>query len=116
MHLEVVVIPLFVGVIFLVIAGLLAKRKNRSRWRWSGVVGGVYLVAISIAFVDIFVVGTRQTARPTLGGPEATVIALFAWVLALCVLAFLPFLCPKCKQPLTRKQRRARTCPLCGSL
>lgn len=35
---------------------------------------------------------------------------------AIFILIFLPFLCPKCKQPLTNHEWENRSCPRCGSI
>ena len=39
-----------------------------------------------------------------------------AFVPAMVVLAFMPYLCPKCQGELTNRQWRDRTCPGCGDL
>ena len=66
------------SVIWGVVVGLLAKRKNRNPWGW-GMAGAMSLL------------------------------------LALIVLAFMPYKCPKCSQPLTSTQAKGKECPSCGS-
>lgn len=61
-----------------IIVGLLAKRKNRNAWAW-GVAGAL------------------------------------SWLIALLILAFLPYQCPTCNQSLTNKQGKDKGCPACGS-
>lgn len=62
--------------LFGVLTGLLAKRKNRNPWGW-GIAGA------------------------------------FSLILALLVLAFLPYKCPKCRASLTNQQGRDKQCPAC---
>ena len=69
---------LFAALIWGLVVGLLAKRKNRSPWGW-GVAGAL------------------------------------SWIIALLVLAFMPYKCPKCKQSITNDQGRDKNCPTCGS-
>jgi hypothetical protein len=37
-------------------------------------------------------------------------------LIALLVLAFMPYLCPKCKHSITNKEWKNRTCPHCGDI
>lgn len=37
-------------------------------------------------------------------------------IFALLILAFMPYLCPKCRQSLSNKEWENRTCPTCGDL
>ncbi len=69
---------LFAALIWGLVVGLLAKRKNRSPWGW-GVAGAL------------------------------------SWIIALLILAFMPYKCPKCKQSITNDQGRDKDCPSCGS-
>ena len=69
---------LIAGLIWGVIVGLLAKRKNRNPWGW-GMAGAL------------------------------------SWFIALLILAFMPYKCPKCSQSLTNRQGKEKECASCGS-
>ena len=69
---------LLAALIWGIVVGFFAKRKNRNPWGW-GVAGA------------------------------------FSWLIALVVLAFLPYKCPKCEQSITNDQGKDEVCPKCGS-
>lgn len=69
---------LFAALIWGLVVGLLAKRKNRNPWGW-GVAGAL------------------------------------SWIIALFILAFMPYKCPKCNQSITNDQGKNKNCPSCGS-
>ena len=39
-----------------------------------------------------------------------------SYMIALAVLAFMPYLCPRCRRPLTNSEWKERRCPACGCL
>tara|TARA_R110000851_G_scaffold9382_1_gene34958 strand:+ start:732 stop:986 length:255 start_codon:yes stop_codon:yes gene_type:complete len=69
-------IKLIAALLWAVIVGLLANRKNRNPIGW-GIVGAL------------------------------------SWLIALVVLAFMPYLCPKCKQKISNKDAKAGVCQNC---
>lgn len=38
-----------------------------------------------------------------------------SWAIALVVLAFMPYLCPKCGQKISNKEATSGVCPNCGT-
>lgn len=61
-----------------VVLGFLAKRKNRNPIGW-GIAGAM------------------------------------SWLIAVLVLAFLPFLCPKCQERITKEEAKSDRCPHCNN-
>lgn len=43
------------------------------------------------------------------------VAGALSWLIALLILAFMPYKCPKCRQSLTNDQGKEKDCPSCGS-
>jgi rubrerythrin len=43
------------------------------------------------------------------------VAGALTWLIALLILAFMPYKCPKCGQSLSNKQSKNKKCPACGS-
>ncbi len=66
------------------------------------------------AFIWGLVVGflAKRKNRSPLGWGVAGALS---WIIALLVLAFMPYKCPKCKQSITNDQGRDKNCPTCGS-
>ncbi len=54
----------------------------------------------------------RKHRNPWLWGTSG----FFLFPIAIWVLAFMGYLCPMCKQALTKKQWKERICPDCGDL
>jgi hypothetical protein len=75
---SVLVAKLLAALVWGVVVGLLAKRKNRNPWGWG-------------------IAGT------------------FSWLIALVILTFLPYKCPKCERSITNDQGKNKICPRCGS-
>lgn len=55
-------------------------------------------------------------ARKNRNGWAWALIGGLALGLGLLVLAFMPWLCPKCHQSISNKQWKQRTCPRCGDI
>lgn len=66
------------------------------------------------AFIWGLVVGflAKRKNRSPLGWGVAGALS---WIIALLVLAFMPYKYPKCKQSITNDQGRDKNCPTCGS-
>ena len=66
------------------------------------------------AFIWGLVVGflAKRKNRSPLGWGVAGALS---WIIALLILAFMPYKCPKCKQSITNDQGRDKDCPSCGS-
>jgi hypothetical protein len=94
----------FWGIVF----ALLAKRKNRNPLGWGVVGSALWLITFSWIFVPLwhiiplwFIVFSWYIAP--------------VWTIILIFLVFMPCRCPRCGQPLTSKQAKGKTCPICGS-
>lgn len=61
--------------------------------------------------VVVGLLAKRKNRNPLAWG----IAGALSWLIALVILAFLSFKCPKCGQPLTNKQAKAKECPACGS-
>lgn len=99
-----------IGVIFGAIIGFRAKRKNRNGWLWGISFGLSVILGYNLLYSG-------------LGGSYAHwsfgilgLLGVLSWFIGMIVLAFLKPLCPKCKNGLTRKQWKEKTCPACGSI
>lgn len=101
---------IFVGAILGFIIGKLAVRKNRNGWLWGIIFGTAITVGATIQLTSV------QSANPLTGVMEIGSALFCSWIIAMIVLAFKPFLCPKCKEKLNTKQWKEKTCPRCGQL
>ena len=71
-----------------------------------------FLILYAISGVIIGLLAARKNRNGWAWGLIGGWFLLFG----LLVLAFLPYLCPKCKESLTNKSWKSRTCPRCGDI
>ncbi len=69
------------------------------------------LLAALVFGAIVALLAKRKNRNPWFWG----LMGFISWVIALLVLAFLPYRCPKCEQDLTNDQGREKSCPYCGS-
>jgi len=75
----------------------------------------ILFVKLGIAAIWGVVVGLlarRKNRNPWTWG----LAGVLSWFIALIVLAFKSYQCPKCEFELTNEQGRAKTCPFCGPI
>jgi len=71
-----------------------------------------FLISYAIAGTIIGFLAARKNRNPWAWGLTG---GLFL-ILGLIVLAFMPYLCPKCEQPITNTEWKNRICPRCGDI
>ena len=74
----------------------------------------VTLAKLFVAFIWGLVVGflaKRKNRSPWGWG----VAGALSWIIALLILAFMPYKCLKCKQSISNDKGRDKDCPSCGS-
>ncbi len=96
-------ITILAGIIVGLIVGLFAARKNRSGSKW---LLACYVSILSSIFIKVY-----------LGFGFGLLDGIIFWLIIwLTIMAFMPFLCPKCHNSITNKQRRMNECPHCHIL
>jgi Zn finger protein HypA/HybF involved in hydrogenase expression len=89
-------VSIFAGLSLIVVAvGFLAHNKNRKILRWCLIWIACFVIMIALDFTT---------------GPAILILILIPIILIL-----LPFLCPKCKAPLSNTQRKEKKCPKCDN-
>lgn len=71
-----------------------------------------YLIPYAISAVIIGLLAARKNRNGVAWG----LIGGLFLLPGLLVLMFMPFVCPKCKQSLSNREWKQRTCPKCGNL
>jgi uncharacterized membrane protein YeaQ/YmgE (transglycosylase-associated protein family) len=105
---KVVVNGLILGLISGFLIGKLASRKNRNGWLWGIIFGAVWPlghISGELGFIS------RNAIGNSIAGAFYS-----SWIIAMITLAFLPYLCPKCKEKISKKQWKEKICPRCGKL
>lgn len=104
------------AVIFGIIIGLYALRRNRNGLGW-GLVSGIG-VAVSPFFFQIPFVKPYLQSSVAIYGYECGTICFipWAWIVAMVAIALLPSLCPRCKEPVQKKLRKEEVCSGCSSI
>jgi len=72
---------------------------------------GVQVLVALIFGAVVALLAKRKNRNPWFWG----VMGFISWIIALLVLAFLPYRCPKCEQDLSNQEGRDKSCPHCGS-
>jgi len=89
------------------ITGLLAFRKSRNGILWTIIIAAIWAGGLLISDLGRFApTGDIDIALNGIGP--------IAWVLGTVLLAFLPYLCPKCRKTLKKKLSKLGVCPHCG--
>jgi hypothetical protein len=71
---------------------------------------GIYVGVFIFWAVVVGLLAKRKNRSGTLWG----IVGGLSWVIALLILAFLSYLCPKCKKKLTNIEAKQHLCPDCG--
>jgi len=69
------------------------------------------LLVVIVWGTAVGLLAKRKNRNPWLWG----IAGILTLPIALLVLAFMPYKCPKCNQSLTNKQGSDKECPQCGS-
>jgi Na+(H+)/acetate symporter ActP len=103
------------AVVFGIIIGLYAMRRNRNGLVW-GLASGIG-VAVSPFIFSIPLIKPYLQSSIAIYGYECGTICFipWAWIVAMVAVALLPILCPRCKEPIPKKHRKGKECPECGS-
>jgi len=72
----------------------------------------LYIITYSLAILILSCIADGKNRNPLGWG----LIGGLFFPTSLICLALEPKLCPKCKEPLTKDERRLRSCPTCGTL
>jgi hypothetical protein len=71
-----------------------------------------YLIWYTISGLIIGLLAARKNRNPWAWG----LIGGLSSIVGLIILAFMPYLCPKCEKPITNKEWKNRSCPRCGDI
>jgi MFS family permease len=71
-----------------------------------------FLISYTIAGLIIGLLAKRKNRNPWAWG----LIGGLFLLAGLLLLAFMPYLCPKCEQPITNEEWKSRNCPRCGDI
>jgi Na+(H+)/acetate symporter ActP len=103
------------AVIFGIIIGFYAVRRNRNGLAW-GLVSGIGVAVGPFIFQVPYIKPYLQSSIAIYGYEYGTICFIpWAWIAAMVVIALLPALCPRCKEPVPKKHRKDEVCLDCGS-
>ncbi|MFC2151013.1 hypothetical protein ACFLSE_00680 [Bacteroidota bacterium] len=95
-----------IGLIFGSLIGFIAYRKNRNFWLW-----GISFILIVDLFYLLYTSIKDDSLAALFNG-----LGTLTWIIGIIVILSIPALCPKCKDTLSRKERKSKTCPKCGEI
>ncbi|NIO16664.1 MAG: hypothetical protein GTN70_06645 [Deltaproteobacteria bacterium] len=101
------------AVIFGIIIGLYATKRNRNGLAW-GLASGIGVAVSPFLFSIPLIKPYLQSSIAMYGYEYGTICFIpWAWIVGMISIALLPALCAKCKEPLSRKKRKEKLCTEC---